>query len=105
MDTKQNGYASHHGRGTLDKKDMQTPASTWLALHGFGFLLLLLVVIIVLVLFILFLLFSLLRVVLLLFLGFLNLAQRLPLLQKGVCLSHIITHDDVVEDCTTLHLP
>merc|ERR1712051_1130286 len=48
---------------------------------------------------------SLLGIILLLLLGFLNLAECLPFLDKGICFSHIIGDDHVVEDGAALHLP
>merc|ERR1711982_116256 len=74
-------------------------------LHVFRILLVLILIIVVVVLVFLLLVFGLLRVVLLLLFGLFHFAQFLPLFREAVCLSHVISDDNVVEDSATLHLP
>merc|ERR1719215_392322 len=63
------------------------------------------IVVVILVLLSLLVTLSLLGIILLLLLGCLRLTECLPLLDKGICFSHIISDDHVVKDGASLHLP
>merc|ERR1712039_10129 len=87
------------------QKSRQQVVNGWL-LHVLLLVILFLIIVIVRLFFgLLGLFFRLLFVIFLLLACFLHLVHCLPLLSEAVCLSNIISDDDVVEDGLRLHLP